>query len=219
MNKKEYTSLLSERPWDDIDEYFGDLNLLPKTEKVRRIDIDPEEWIQFTIDNFNLADQNYECPKLHYVDDSNWISIINNRLGRNEHNSFELNWGKQGNTNEKLLNLLGEENISKLEIEQDCILVRLLAYTPGHGVPWHKDSGESHREIFPEIKSLNESIRLWFPITDWKNGQAFQIGTTVLTHWNAGDVWHIPWGVPHASANFGYDIKYSVSLTGKRKGV
>ena len=217
MIKEEYTSLLLEKPWDNIDEYFGDLNLLPKTERVRRIDIDTEQWVQFTVDNFELADQNYECPKPHCVDDSNWISEINNRLGRNEHNSFGLNWGKQGNTNEKLLNFLGEENINKLGLEQDCILVRLLAYTPGHGAAWHKDSGESYREMFSEIKSLNECIRLWFPVTDWKNGQAFQIGSTVLTHWQAGDVWHIPWGVPHASTNFGYNIKYSVSLTGKRK--
>jgi len=218
MNKDQYVNILEERLWDTVDEYFGDLAKV-QVQKVNEIDIDPEAWIQFTVDNFELADQNHESPKEHYVDESNWLSVINNKLGRNEQNSFELNWGKQGDSNQKLLSLLGEENIDKLGLEQDCVLVRLLAYMPGHGVPWHKDSGESHMEVFPQVKSLDESIRLWFPVTDWFNGQAFQIGGSVLTHWRAGEVWHIPWGVPHASTNFGYNIKYSVSLTGKRKHV
>ena len=216
MEKEQYINLLEERLWEKVDDYFGDLNKVT-VEQINHIDLDVDAWIQFSKDNFHLADQNYEEPKAHYVEEMNWLSITNNKLGRNKHNSFELNYGKQGDTNQKLIKLLGEENIDKLGIEQDYILVRLLVNMPGNGVPWHEDAAESYLRMFPQVNGLEECTRLWFPVVDWCNGHAFQIGNSVLTHWKAGDVWNIPWGVPHGSTNFGYNLKYTVSLTGKLK--
>ncbi|MDC3305007.1 hypothetical protein OAV13_00645 [bacterium] len=214
MEKQDYINILEERLCDKVDDFFGDKNNVIVSQ-VNHIDLNPADWVQFTVDNFDLADQNYEEPKPHYTEENNWLSIVNNKLGRNRHNSFELNYGKQDDTNQKLIALLGEENIDKLGIERDYILLRLLVNMPGNGVPWHEDAAESYLRRFPQVRSLNECTRLWFPVIDWCNGHAFQIGNSVLTHWSAGDVWNIPWGVPHASSNFGYNIKYTVSLTGK----
>jgi hypothetical protein len=218
MEKQEYLNILDERLWERVDSHFGDKNNV-RVEKINHIDIDSDAWINFSKENFDLADQNHEEPKSHYTEENNWLSIVNNKLGRNKHNSFELNYGKQDDTNQKLVTLLGEENIDKLGIEQDCILVRLLVNMPGNGVPWHEDAAESYLRMFPSVRGLEQCTRLWFPVVDWCNGHAFQIGNSVLTHWQAGDVWNIPWGVPHASTNFGYNIKYTVSLTGKLKNV
>lgn len=214
MEKQDYINILEECLCDKVDDFFGDKNNVIVSQ-VNHIDLNPADWVQFTVDNFDLADQNYEEPKPHYTEENNWLSIVNNKLGRNRHNSFELNYGKQDDTNQKLIALLGEENIDKLGIEREYILLRLLVNMPGNGVPWHEDAAESYLRRFPQVSSLNECTRLWFPVIDWCNGHAFQIGNSVLTHWSAGDVWNIPWGVPHASTNFGYNIKYTVSLTGK----
>ena len=216
MKKEEYVNILEERLWERVDDYFGDKNNV-QVAKINHVNIDPQEWIQFSVDNFDLAQQNHEKPKEHYIEEMNWLSIVNNKLGRNEHNSFELKYGMNGDTNEQLIAMLGEENIDRLGIEQDYILIRLLVNMPGNGVPWHEDAAESYLRRFPQVRGLDECVRLWFPVIDWKNGHAFQIGNSVLTHWQAGDVWNIPWGVPHASTNFGYHCKYTVSLTGKKR--
>lgn len=216
MEKQDYVNILESRLWERVDDYFGDKNNV-QVAQVNHVDINPQDWIQFSIDNFELADQNHEEPKAHYVEEMNWLSIVNNKLGRNKYNSFELNYGKQGDTNAQLIELLGSENIDRLGIEQDCLLLRLLVNMPGNGVPWHEDAAESYLRMFPSVRGLEQCTRLWFPVVDWCNGHAFQIGNSVLTHWSAGDVWNIPWGVPHASTNFGYKVKYTVSLTGKIK--
>lgn len=214
MEKQDYTNILDERLCDKVDDFFGDKNNVTVSQ-INHIDISPADWIQFTVDNFDLAQQNFEEPKEHYAEDMSWLSLVNNKLGRNRHNSFELNYGIKGNTNEQLIEMLGWDNIDRLGIERDCILIRLLVNMPGNGVPWHWDAAESYLLRFPEVSGLDACTRLWFPVVDWCNGHAFQIGNSVLTHWSAGDVWNIPWGVPHASTNFGYNIKYTVSLTGK----
>jgi oxalate decarboxylase/phosphoglucose isomerase-like protein (cupin superfamily) len=41
-----------------------------------------------------------------------------------------------------------------------------------------------------------------------------QISKTVLTNYNKGDVYNIPFGLGHASSNFGYCPQYTISFTG-----
>ena len=40
-----------------------------------------------------------------------------------------------------------------------------------------------------------------------------QISKTVLSNWKKGEVYQIPFGVGHASGNFGYTPQYTVSFT------
>jgi hypothetical protein len=217
MEKQQYINLLSDAPWDRIDEYYGDKDRVPAS-YITKIDIDSDAWTQYTVDRFDLAQQKWEYPKEHYSAEENKIADINNQVGRNEHNSFELNYGVNGNTNQELVAMLGEENIERMGIEPEGILIRLIVNMPGHGVAWHHDAASSYfTKIYPDYTgTLDDLTRLWFSVVPWYNGHVFQIGSSMLHNWSAGDVWHIPWGVPHGSINFGYNIKYTVSLTGRK---
>ena len=171
MEKQDYVNILEERLWDRVDDYFGEKNNV-QVSQVNHVDINPEDWIQFSIDNFDLADQNHEEPKAHYVEEMNWLSIVNNKLGRNKYNSFELNYGKRGDTNAKLIKLLGPENIDRLGIEQDCLLLRLLVNMPGNGKK--KNSGTKMRRkvtpMYPSVRGLEQCTRPGS--IDWCNGHA-----------------------------------------------
>ena len=186
---------------------------IAKVEPIAKIQIETEDWIKFTVDNFDLAQQKWESPKEHYTEYSNKWAKVNNDLGRNEHNTFELNYGMNGDTNNKLKNLLGEENISILKADPDTILMRFIVKMPGHGIAWHQDDAGSYQKKFPNA-DISKLKRLWFSIQDWKDGHAFQISKTVISDWSKGAVYHIPFGVGHASSNFGYAPQYTVSFTG-----
>ena len=212
MLKSEYQSLIENKPWQEMEDHFNNIPAAT-INPINKIDIDTNDWIKFTVDNFDLAQQKWECPKEHYTGDSNRWAEINNTLGRNKDNTFELNYGMNGDTNQKLKELLGHDNIKKLNVDADSVLMRFIVKMPGHGIAWHKDDATSYAVKFGE-RDLGKLKRLWFPIDDWKDGHAFQISKTVLTHWTKGTVYHIPFGVGHASSNFGYVPQYTVSFTG-----
>ncbi len=212
MLKSDYQNIIENKPWREMEEHFNKLPVA-KVTPISKIHIDTEEWIQFTVDNFELAQQKWESPKAHYTDSSNKWAEINNNLGRNEHNTFELNYGMNGDSNEKLKNLLGQENIYNLKADPDSILMRLIVKMPGHGIAWHQDDAGSYGKKFPN-SDISKLKRLWFSIQDWKDGHAFQISKTIISNWSKGDVYEIPFGLGHASSNFGYAPQYTVSFTG-----
>lgn len=195
-----------------MEQYF---NALPVADVpvLHNLDIDTQKWIDFTLENFELAQQKWESPKEHYSEYSNKWALVNNQLGRNRHNTFELNYGILGDSNEKLKVLLGDRNIKKLNADPDSILMRLIVKMPGHGIAWHLDDAGSYKTKFPNADT-SKLKRLWFPVQDWKDGHAFQISKTVITNWKSGQVHHIPFGMGHASSNFGYAPQYTVSFTG-----
>jgi hypothetical protein len=213
MLKEEYVSLLEEKPWQEMEEYF---NRLPVAEikSITTLDINTQDWIQFTVDNFDLAQQKWEVPKEHYSEIANKWATINNKIGRDKHNTFELNFGMNADTNAQLKEILGDKNISKLNADPDSILIRLIVKFPGHGVAWHLDDAKSYAMKF-EQKNNASIKRLWWSIDEWKDGHAMQISKTMLTHYNKGEVFEIPIGLGHASSNFGYCPQYTVSFTGK----
>ena len=212
MLKEEYVSLLEEKPWQEMEEYF---NRLPVAEikSITTLDINTQDWIQFTVDNFDLAQQKWEVPKEHYSEIANKWATINNKIGRDKHNTFELNFGMNADTNAQLKEILGDKNISKLNADPDSVLIRLIVKLPGHGVAWHLDDAKSYALKF-EQKNNASIKRLWWSIDEWKDGHAMQISKTVLTHYNKGEVFEIPIGLGHASSNFGYCPQYTVSFTG-----
>lgn len=217
---EEYKELVKQRPWEQIKQMFKDV--VPVDIKpVNKININPADWIQFTVDNADLVQEKSECAKPHYTDMSNTLANINNQLGRHAGNTSEFNFGINGDTNAKLIKLLGEENIKRMGLHPDYILMRLIVKMPGHGVAWHIDDAGSFDIKFPELEldqdkrcSLGRAVRYWFPVTDWEDGFAMQIDKTIISHWAAGDTYIIPWGHGHASSNFGYVPQYTVSCTG-----
>ena len=212
MLKSEYQNIIENKPWKEMEEHFNKLPVA-KVQPIANIKINTEDWIKFTVDNFELAQQKWECPKEHYTEDANKWAKTNNILGRNEHNTFELNYGMNGDTNKKLKDLLGSENMKILSVDPDSILMRLIVKMPGHGIAWHQDDATSYAKKFGKA-DLAKLKRLWFSVDDWKDGHAFQISKTVLHNWAKGDVFNIPFGVGHASSNFGYAPQYTVSFTG-----
>lgn len=212
MLKEEYIKILKDEPWKEMESYFDALDVA--NVKLKTIlDINTNDWIQFTIDNFDLAQQKWEMPKAHYSQKGNKWASINNRLGRNEHNTFELNYGMIGDSNEKLKELLGSKNMQRLNADPNSVLLRLIVKFPGHGVAWHQDDADSYVMKFPDAdkKSIK---RLWWSLDEWKDGHAMQISKTVLTNYEKGAVYEIPIGLGHASSNFGYCPQYTVSFTG-----
>lgn len=117
MEKQKYLEILESGVWNDIDDFFGDLNNF-EPQKIAKININSNDWIQFTKDNFDLAQQKHECPKAHYTEKVNWMCEMNNFLGRDKGNSFELNFGLNGNTNDQLCELLGDQNIKKMGLKK-----------------------------------------------------------------------------------------------------
>lgn len=212
MLKKDYSDLIKNKPWEEMEQYFDDL---PKADVpiLHTLDIDTQKWIDFTVEHFELAQQKWESPKDHYSEYSNKWASVNNQLGRNEHNTFELNYGMNADSNEKLKALLGNKNIEMLKADPESILMRFIVKMPGHGIAWHLDDAGSYKKKFPKADT-NKLKRLWFPVQDWKDGHAFQISKTVITNWKAGQVHQIPFGLGHASSNFGYTPQYTVSFTG-----
>lgn len=237
MRKEEYIKLINYQKWRWAKKHFDTLDAyVPK--KLGRVDINTEEWIKFSIDYFDQAQQNYESEftrsnlnDLAGFGLSKKMSKLNVEMGRNIHNSFELNYGIEGETNEKMIALFGESNRKLLNLHPDFLQFRLLVKMPGHGVAWHVDHAERyvdqdylgiHDKDFDKSKfnkrtqkcQYGQIVRLWFPITDWDNGHMFQISETVLSHWQTGDVYKIPFEIGHCSGNAGYVPQITVSLTG-----
>jgi len=213
MEKTEYLHLIeqSKNISSEMGWYFRELKYhIPK--KVCDIDIISNDWIDFTCSHFDLAQHKIEQPREHYDKEANWLATCNQIMGRNSGNTQELNFGLNSNTNDLLCDMLGNDNIKKMGLQREGLLLRLIVNTPGHGIAWHEDGASSYRKKFPHL--VGDIKRLWFPVIDWKDGHVFQIGSEVLSKWKSGNVWHIPWGVPHGSSNFGYTIKYTCSVTG-----
>jgi hypothetical protein len=213
MKKQEYIDLITNKPWQEIEDYC-DEQPVADVVPIAKLDIDSKQWLDFTVENFDNAQQKWSQEYDHYSKEGNqWVNI-NSVLGRNKHNTFELNYGIEGDTNEIMKSMLGQSNIEKLNADPDTILMRLIVKFPGHGVAWHKDDADSYKTKFPNV-DRTKLKRLWFSVDDWKDGHAIQISKTVLTNYNKGEVYDIPFGVGHASSNFGYSPQYTVSFTGQ----
>ena len=211
MLKSEYEKLIRDKPWKDMAEYFDNIKPV-EVKQINHIDIDPDQWIQFSVDNFEQAQQKWEYPKEHFTGNEKKWAMVNNTLGRNKENSFELNYGVNGDTNKKLKELMGDTNLRLLKAVPDTVLIRMLVKMPGHGVAWHEDGNNAYKKIFPNVDH-SKVKRYWFSLQDWQDGHAFQVSKTMLTHWKSGDVYQIPFGIGHASANFGYSPQYTISFT------
>jgi len=211
MLKKDYQELIDQRPWRKIQQHFDSLPP-QKVEKIVQLNIDSQKWIDFTVREFDQAQQKWESSNDHNSRNSNEWNQSNNRLGMNELNTFALHYGINGNTNRKLIELLGTDNILKLKAIPDTISMILTVKMPGHGTAWHLDDDLAYISKSSNVDK-SKLKRLWFPVQDWRDGHAYQISKTVITNWRAGDVYQTPVGLGHASFNFGYAPQYMVALT------
>lgn len=170
QKKKRYLELLKTKPWKYVDQFYGDL-INKKPIYIGKVDINSSDWIQFSIDNYEFTKlENWEYDKNNRnngaTKDSVYIIKANNFVGRDRGNSFEVSFGTFGDTNEKLKELFGHDNIEKLGFEEKSTKIRLIIHTPGHGTPWH-DDGDAllNKDIDP-----NKWAKYWFSAIDWVPG-------------------------------------------------
>jgi hypothetical protein len=210
MKKNEYIRYWDIQPWTLVEELHG---TYPTVDLIKfpSVEIDTSKFIQFSKDYFDLADQDYERDRL-FDKKSSLFFRANMLLGYGKKNTFVLNYGKQGNTNDVLKSLFGTNNFKKLNLKEDTVLMRLIFKFPGNGFGWHIDGANSYKILFP--KESESAVRLWMPLSEWDNGHYFQISDKLISHWKPGDTYQIPWGIPHLGVNFGYRPQITLNITG-----
>jgi len=95
---------------------------------------------------------------------------------------------------------------------------------PGEVTAWHTDIFSPTHEFLvdydddqdDEFVGKDKNIRrIMIALQPWQRGHFLQFGYTPWIDWSAGDVIGWDYGVPHGSANMGYEPRISVSITGK----
>ena len=212
--------LLTDEPWTKVKKQF-DESAVYEPKVLHDLKIEPDIWKKFCLDHYELGDHVWESPKSYYS--KHTVDLINANLsfGRHKLNTYEINYGKQFKASSMLKTILGKDNIGKMNLNEKFLLVRLLVKLPGQGVAWHIDEANTFLKKFPELTidkdyttQHGQIVRYWFPVTDWEDGHMFQISKTILWNYKKGQVFQIPFGIGHASANAGFTPFYSVALTG-----
>ena len=191
-----------------------DLKKAINVKKHCRINIDPSKFTQLA--KKHQPTKKWHHPRPFLSKQANMQMELNNRIGYNEHNSMEWNWGIKPEHNSKLQKLVGKKNFVKIGIAPDKVLVRLLLYTPGQQLPLHQDGYEGFASMF---KVKGKVKRFFVAVSDWDWGHALQVHDKMITKWQTGDTYYIPAGVFHTSANFGIAPKYTLTITGVTNGV
>lgn len=223
----ELSAFLKAQPYKDWENYTkatgADLEAEYKAEPLAKIKINVAAFEQFMMDNQELCEKKYyEHTYQKGVNEltMNWPM----KCGYNHRNTTEYNWGEYGDTQLKLKQLIGGKTViqEQLGFDYDTASVRLLAYLPGHILPWHFDNMgnwmKKNNNLNPNIETMTcdkgDIKRYFVAITDWHWGHVLQIANSYFPRWKSGEVYNIPKGVYHLSANIGMKIKITASITG-----
>jgi hypothetical protein len=79
-------------------------------------------------------------------------------------------------------------------------------------MPTHVDHYNTYCKVFNQ---KHEDVRRAIVfLEDWKPGHYFEVDSTALVNWKAGEfvLWHPE--VPHAASNIGVDSRYTLQITG-----
>jgi hypothetical protein len=88
---------------------------------------------------------------------------------------------------------------------------------PGSFLPWHVDlfytyCEQTGREI--KLETLLKMRRYLVFLQDWKWGYYLQVGNNPITHWKAGDIITMPFGMYHLSVNAGTEVRHTMQING-----
>ena len=222
---------IKSRPDKEYENYAvstgADLETEYKAKPISRIKIISEQFEMFIKDNMEYCEKKY-YEKTYQAGVNELTLNLPLRCGYNHRNTCEYNWGEYGDTQKKLKLLLGgKETIEDdLGFDYDTASVRLLAYLPGQVLPWHFDNMgnwfKKNQGLNPNIDNmtcdLGDIKRYFIAITDWHWGHILQIANSYFPKWKSGEVYDIPKGVYHLSANIGIRLKLTASITGVVKG-
>ena len=201
----------------------ADLETEYKAKPISRIKIIPEQFEMFMKDNMEHCEKKY-YEKTYQAGVNELTLNLPLRCGYNHRNTCEYNWGEYGDTQKRLKLLLGgKETIEdELGFDYNTASVRLLAYLPGQILPWHFDNMgnwfKKNQGLNPNLDTmtcdLGDIKRYFIAITDWDWGHVLQIANSYFPRWKSGEVYDIPKGVYHLSANIGIRLKLTASITG-----
>lgn len=90
----------------------------------------------------------------------------------------------------------------------------LIQVPPGHILPWHRDYYNTHIKKY-NITELDapKVQRAVVCLENWTYGHIVQIGSEMLHHWRAGDVFTWPHAAWHGAANFGNSAMNFLQIT------
>ena len=80
MNKQDYINLVTSKPWTKVEEVFKDTPI-KHIPLAKALDINPEDWIKFSVDYIDLAKQQWQDTKPHYTGASNELARTLMELG------------------------------------------------------------------------------------------------------------------------------------------
>ena len=218
---------MNNRPDKEYEKYAvstgADLETEYKAKPISRIKIIPEQFEMFMKDNMEHCEKKY-YEKTYQAGVNELTLNLPLRCGYNHRNTCEYNWGEYGDTQKRLKLLLGgKETIEdELGFNYNTASVRLLAYLPGQILPWHFDNMgnwfKKNQGLNPNIDTmtcdLGDIKRYFIAITDWHWGHVLQVANSYFPKWKSGEVYDIPKGVYHLSANIGIRLKLTASITG-----
>lgn len=125
--------------------------------------------------------------------------------------SNKTNYHQKWNGLPEWCQLMGEA--SGLETPAMCINEQV----PGSFLPWHVDlfytyCEQTGREI--KLETLLKMRRYLVFLQDWKWGYYLQVGNNPITHWKAGQIITMPFGMYHLSVNAGIEVRHVMQING-----
>ena len=79
---------------------------------------------------------------------------------------------------------------------------------------WFKQNKNVNPNINTMTCDLGNIKRYFIAISDWHWGHILQIANSYFPKWKSGEVYDMPTGVYHLSANIGIRLKITASITG-----
>jgi hypothetical protein len=90
----------------------------------------------------------------------------------------------------------------------------LIQIPPGRILPWHRDYYNTHIKKFNITEQHAYQVhRAVLCLNSWTYGQIVQIGSEMLHHWRAGDLFSWPHAAWHGAANFGNHAMTFLQIT------
>jgi|MDSZ01.3.fsa_nt_gb hypothetical protein len=198
-----------------LDDAGVDLNQPLDVEKYATIDVDPQDFVDFTVKYRSEATVKSFHPRPFLDHEFNHIATCANWIGYNAHNTTESNWGLDPTHNTMLKEIIGISNFDRLGLDPNACLLRLLEYNPGHTLPLHFDGKEGFRSLYGDETRAD---RFFVAISAWDWGHFLQVHDKMIYNWNPGDTWIIPPNVWHLSGNAGIQPKLTLTITGVING-
>ena len=221
---EQYLSEDSAQQWEQYAIDTGaDLDSEYDPKMLTRLDVNESDFVKFMTDNMKTCEKKY-YERTYQRGKSELTMNLPMKCGYNHRNTIEYNWGEYGDSQEKLKQLMGGEEIisGRLGFEYETARVRLLAYLPGQIFPWHFDNMglwlKRNQNLNPNLDTMTcdrgKIKRYFVAISDWHWGHVLQMANSFFPKWKSGDVYEIPKGVYHLSANIGIRIKITANVTG-----